>query len=69
MLTLRFAVIGLGAFGRRHAVALRSLAGVELVAAVDPRGAAAPELGGLPVLRSLDGLLERELDAAIVAVP
>lgn len=69
MSTLRFAIIGLGHFGRRHALTCATVDGVELVAAVDPRGEVPPELPSLPVLTSLDALFEREFDAAIVAAP
>ena len=71
---LRVAVVGTGAFGRNHLRVYRELAGVELVAAVEPndeRAAEVAEQYEIPVFADVVALLEAEpqLDAVSVAVP
>jgi predicted dehydrogenase len=75
---LRVAVAGTGAFGRNHLRVYRELeqagAGVVLAAAVEPdpgRAAETEAQYGIPVLASVEELLEQDLrlDAASVAVP
>lgn len=58
---MRAGLIGMGAMGRHHARVLQGLDDVELVGVVDP---AVPW-----VLHSLDDLLTRQPDYAVVAVP
>ncbi|MFG1603047.1 Gfo/Idh/MocA family protein [Actinoplanes sp. NPDC049265] len=65
---LRAGLIGLGAMGRNHARVLNLLDGVELVGIMDPApGAAGP--AGVPVVPTLDQLLDLNLDYAMVACP
>jgi predicted dehydrogenase len=67
------AVVGLGGMGRRHALTLRSMPGVELRAVADldsERRAAAREQWGVAAYGSWQDLLEREkLDALFVCTP
>ncbi|MBI5526832.1 MAG: Gfo/Idh/MocA family oxidoreductase [Deltaproteobacteria bacterium] len=69
-MNLRIAIVGLGTMGRIHALKVASLAGVELVCAVDPDPAALA-WDGLPAgtarFRSLNQAVP--FDAAIVATP
>jgi predicted dehydrogenase len=69
MATLRAGLVGLGMMGRHHARVLRSLDGVDLVAAVDPAGDVHNALPGLAVLPSLEQLLAESIDLCVVAVP
>ncbi|MHB1802793.1 MAG: Gfo/Idh/MocA family oxidoreductase, partial [Actinomycetes bacterium] len=55
--------------GRHHARLLRSLEGVELVAAADPNGDAYGVAGGLPVHDTVDALVAAGIQMAVVAVP
>ncbi|WP_262850166.1 Gfo/Idh/MocA family protein [Mumia quercus] len=65
---LRAGLVGLGAMGRNHARVLSGLAEVELVGIVDPvPGARGPS--GVPVVPSLDALLELGVDYVVVACP
>jgi len=67
---LKVAVIGAGAFGRNHVRVLSRLAGVRLVAIVDPALEKAQELAaehGAHAFATLDSV--PTLDAAIVATP
>jgi UDP-N-acetylglucosamine 3-dehydrogenase len=68
-LRLRAGLIGLGMMGRHHARILRSLDGVELVAAADPVGDAHGALGGVPLVPTVEALLEYDLDYIVVACP
>ncbi|MGN6334396.1 MAG: Gfo/Idh/MocA family protein [Motilibacteraceae bacterium] len=69
MAALRAGLIGLGMMGRHHARVLRSLDGVELVAVADPGGDAHGVAGGLPVLSSVEELIDHGIDYCMVAVP
>jgi predicted dehydrogenase len=65
---LRAGLIGLGAMGRNHARVLNLLDGVELVGIMDPApNATGP--AGVPVVPTLDQLLDLKLDYAMVACP
>jgi predicted dehydrogenase len=66
---LRAGLIGLGTMGRFHARVLTALEGVDLVAVADPAGDPSGAARGVPVLTSVDALLERELDYCVVAAP
>jgi UDP-N-acetylglucosamine 3-dehydrogenase len=66
---LRAGLIGLGHMGRHHARVLRSLPGVELVAAVDTRDQIREHIPDLHVLSTVDALLERGVDLCVVATP
>ena len=66
---LRIGLIGLGRMGRLHARVLRTLAGVTLVAAVDPAGDRFRAVDGIPVLSDLDALLRHRIDYAVLACP
>lgn len=65
---LRAGLVGLGAMGRNHARVLSGLEDVELVGIVDPApGARGPS--GVPVVPSLDALLDLGVDYVVVACP
>ena len=66
---LRAGLIGLGAMGRHHARLLRVSDAFEFVAAVDPDGDRHGALVETPLLASVDDLIERGVELAIVAVP
>lgn len=68
-MTLRVGVLGLGAMGRHHARIWRSLDGVEFVGAADPAGDLRRAAVGIPVVETVEQLLELGIDAASVAVP
>ena len=68
-MTLRIGVIGLGAMGRHHARIWRSMDGVELVGAADPAGDLRKAAVGVPIVATVEELLEIGIDAASVAVP
>jgi predicted dehydrogenase len=70
-MSVRVAVIGVGALGRHHARILATLPGVELAAVVDINEARAREIGGLvnaPVATSASEMLGH-VDAVTIAVP
>lgn len=69
MAVLRAGLIGLGMMGRHHARVLRSLEGVELVAVADPGGDAHGIAAGLPVLETVEELIEAGLAMCVVAAP
>jgi UDP-N-acetylglucosamine 3-dehydrogenase len=66
---IRFGLIGLGQMGRHHARILSDSPDVEFVGAVDPIGDRHHALKGGALFSNVDELLDRGLDAAIVAVP
>jgi predicted dehydrogenase len=66
---LRAGLIGLGMMGRHHARVLRSLDDVELVAVADPSGDVHGVAGGLPVVATIEELVNHRLDMCVVAVP
>jgi UDP-N-acetylglucosamine 3-dehydrogenase len=66
---LRAGLLGLGMMGRHHARVLRALEGVELVGVADPAGDAHNVAGDLPVLESVEQLIQQQLDICVVAVP
>jgi predicted dehydrogenase len=70
-MTVRVAVIGVGAVGKHHARILSQLAGVELVGVVDINEGRAREVGGLvnahPLVNAAE--LTGRVDAVTVAVP
>jgi predicted dehydrogenase len=70
-MSLRVAVIGVGALGRHHARILGTLAGAELVAVVDINEARAREVGGLVNAQASTNASELigRVDAVTVAVP
>jgi UDP-N-acetylglucosamine 3-dehydrogenase len=67
--SLRAGLIGLGSMGRNHARTLAALEGVDLVAVADPAGDPHGAARGVPVVTSIEALLERKLDYCVVAVP
>ncbi|MDX6285622.1 MAG: UDP-N-acetylglucosamine 3-dehydrogenase [Frankiales bacterium] len=69
MAALRAGLIGLGMMGRHHARVLRSLDDVEFVAAADPSGDVHGVAGDVPVVDTVDALVEHNLDICVVAVP
>jgi UDP-N-acetylglucosamine 3-dehydrogenase len=69
MSDLRAGLLGLGMMGRHHARVLRALDGVELVALADPLGDVHQVAGDLPVLGSVEQLIEHGIDMCVVAVP
>lgn len=68
---LRAGLVGLGAMGRNHSRALQSLDGIDLVAAVDPRGFDAPQHPAMrvDVLGTVRELLDRRIDLCVIAAP
>ena len=71
---LRVAVAGTGAFGRNHLRVYREMAGVTLVAAIEPEDGLAAEVAEqyeIPVFANVEDALaaDLKLDAASVAVP
>lgn len=69
MADLRIGVIGLGMMGRHHVRVTREVDGVELVAVADAQGDPHGVAGGLPVLPTVEALIDQRIDAAVVAVP
>jgi UDP-N-acetylglucosamine 3-dehydrogenase len=69
MAALRAGLIGLGMMGRHHARVLRSLSDVELVAVADPGGDPHNVAGTLPLLGTVEELIEAGIDYCMVAVP
>ncbi|MDP8931476.1 MAG: Gfo/Idh/MocA family oxidoreductase [Actinomycetota bacterium] len=55
--------------GRHHVRVLRAVEGVELVAVADLDGDRFAAAAGVPVLQTLEQLLEQQLDLCVVAVP
>lgn len=66
---LRVGLVGVGAMGRHHARVLRGLDNVELVAAADPMGDRFGALGDVPVVDTVERLLDYRLDYAVVVSP
>jgi predicted dehydrogenase len=66
---LRAGLIGLGMMGRHHARVLRGLDGVDLVAVADPSGDRHNVARGLPLMSSVEQLIEAGIDYCVVAVP
>jgi UDP-N-acetylglucosamine 3-dehydrogenase len=66
---LRAGLVGLGRMGRHHARVLRSLPGVELVAAVDTPDKASESSRDVELVDSVAALLERGIDLCVVATP
>lgn len=66
---LRAGLIGLGMMGRHHARVLRETPGVELVAVADAYGDPHGAAGALPLLGSVEDLINEGLDVAVCAVP
>lgn len=62
-------LVGLGVMGRNHARVIREVEGVELVGVADPVGDPHSIAGSLPMLSSVNELINLGIDAAIVAVP
>ncbi|MCL2482053.1 MAG: Gfo/Idh/MocA family oxidoreductase [Propionibacteriaceae bacterium] len=69
MAKLRAGLVGAGMMGRHHARILKDLAGVDLVAVVDPAGDQYGVAGDCPVLPDVASLIRFGVDLAIVAVP
>jgi UDP-N-acetylglucosamine 3-dehydrogenase len=66
---LRAGLVGLGQMGRHHARLLRSLDGVDFLAAVDPGGDPHGALLGEPVLAEVADLIALKPDYVVVACP
>jgi predicted dehydrogenase len=66
---LRAGLIGLGHMGSHHARVLRSLPGVDLVAAVDTPDKAREGSRDVELVDSVTELLERGIDLCVVATP
>ena len=69
MTAIRAGLLGLGAMGRHHARVLREIEGVDLVAVADPQGDSHGVAHGLPVLHSVEQLLDAGVDCAVLAIP
>jgi UDP-N-acetylglucosamine 3-dehydrogenase len=68
-MALRAGLVGLGMMGRHHARVMADLPGVELVAVADELGDPHRAAGSANLCRSVDELLEQNLNMAVVAVP
>jgi UDP-N-acetylglucosamine 3-dehydrogenase len=66
---LRAGLVGLGSMGRNHCRLLRELTRVELVAVCDPAGDPSGLTGDVPVVQTVDDLLDLDLDLCVVASP
>nr|WP_277605856.1 Gfo/Idh/MocA family oxidoreductase [Glycomyces sp. L485] len=66
---MRVGLIGLGAMGRNHARVLHGLDGVELVGVVDPVADKRAVPADVPLVDTIEQLVELELDYAVVACP
>lgn len=66
---LRAGLVGLGVMGRNHARVLSGLDGVDLVGIVDPAGRPDGAPHGVPMMASLQDLLDAGIDYAVVACP
>nr|WP_306232504.1 Gfo/Idh/MocA family oxidoreductase [Agrococcus sp. REN33] len=69
MMALRAGLIGLGMMGRHHARVMREVTGVNLIAVADAMGDPHGVAAGLPVLASVENLIEAGIEIAVVAVP
>ena len=69
MADLRAGLVGLGQMGRHHARVLGSLPGVELVGVVEPDPPTDRAADQLPIVATVDELLEEGVDLAVVSVP
>ena len=67
----RVVLVGVGRMGRNHLRVLREVPGFELVAVVDAKADAPPDLGDVPFFRSVADLSAAQIafDAAVVATP
>lgn len=69
MSKLRAGLVGLGMMGRHHARVLHELSGVQLVAVADEMGDPHNVAGSTPLCKSVEELLDHNLDMVVVAVP
>jgi UDP-N-acetylglucosamine 3-dehydrogenase len=69
MSVLRAGLVGLGSMGRNHSRLLRELTRVDLVAVCDPAGDPSGLTGDVTVVRSIEELLDHDLDLCVVASP
>lgn len=69
MTALRAGLVGVGMMGRHHARIMRDIDGIELVAVADPGGDPHRVATGLPLLSSVQELIETGIDMAVVAIP
>lgn len=69
MADLRAGLIGLGSMGRNHARNLLALTGVELVGIADPAGDPGRVAGGVPIVSTVEELIDLRLDYCVVAAP
>lgn len=68
-MSIKYGLIGLGMMGRHHARVLREMEGVDLVAVADAMGDPHGVAGSTPLFDSVQGLIDAEVEAAVVAVP
>lgn len=66
---LRFGLVGIGMMGRNHARVLHAIDGVDLVAVADPAGDAFNVAGSAEIVHTVDELIAKGIDAAVVATP
>lgn len=66
---LRAGLVGLGAMGLNHARILGALEGVDLVGVADPVPDKRASLGDVPVVETIEELIDLGLDYAVVACP
>jgi len=67
--SLRVGLVGIGIMGRNHARVLSALDGLELVGIADPAGDPHRAAGAVPVVGTVEELVGRGIDMAVVATP
>ncbi|MBX3203326.1 MAG: Gfo/Idh/MocA family oxidoreductase [Labilithrix sp.] len=65
----KIVLVGLGRMGRNHLRVLRETPGFELVGVVDAEAAPLPDLGTIPLFRSIAELAKVDFTAAVIATP
>jgi UDP-N-acetylglucosamine 3-dehydrogenase len=65
----RIVVVGYGRMGKAQVRVMRETLGLEVIAAVDPKAVAGPELGSIPLVKNLSDLDPMSFEAAVVATP
>lgn len=68
-MSIKYGLIGLGMMGRHHARLLREVDGIDLIAVADAMGDPHGVAGDIPLLDSVQGLIDAGVEAAVVAVP
>jgi len=66
---LRAGIVGLGVMGRHHLRILSNLEGVRLVGVFDPALVGSLEISGIPVMPTLEALIDARLDYCVLSAP